>query len=63
MRAYTFRYIDGTSKPSRTLHAKDDGEFYELLREFLGSDKQFVPGSIAYVETGKVADPPPHTGA
>ncbi len=63
MRSYTFRYIEGTSGPFKTIDAKDDPDFYKQLQEFLGNNRQLMRGTIRYSEHGRVNDPPQQAAA
>lgn len=61
MRAYTFRYIKGSSGPFETLTAENDEEFYKKRDEFLAKDPQrrLIPDTTFCNESGRVADLPP----
>lgn len=57
---YNFEYIEGTSKPSHTISAKNDKRFYRKLKWFLDEKpgRSLVPGTIHMSEYRRVADPP-----
>jgi hypothetical protein len=61
---YSFQYIEGTSKPSQTISAKNDKRFYKKLERFLDQkpSRSLVHGSIKMTEFRIVADPPGRLG-
>ena len=58
MRAYSFDYIEGKSRPRSTIEADNHVEFYKKLKEFLMTKcVGLCPDTIRYQESGIVPDP------